>query len=251
MLEVTEIFGPTIQGEGKKIGTPSVFIRFGKCNMSCSGFEVEYETPSGAKKYSCDTYYAVDTAFRESWYKYNSHEEIIAEVAKLIPNNYKPDIVITGGEPLIYWKNEAFQKLLEYYVDHDFKVTIETNASLDIDFSKNYQKEILFSMSIKLSNSKEPLFKRINENTLTKIKHNVKEYYLKFVIEKQFITDAKKEIDDILKIIPQSKVYLMPRGDTQEEINLNAQAVIDMCVEYGFHYSDRLHIRLWDNKKGV
>ena len=50
MLEINEIFGPTIQGEGKKIGTPSIFIRFGKCNMSCQGFQVEYETPSGIKK---------------------------------------------------------------------------------------------------------------------------------------------------------------------------------------------------------
>jgi ribosome-binding ATPase YchF (GTP1/OBG family) len=46
MLEVSEIFGPTIQGEGQKIGTPSVFVRFGKCNFDCSGFGVEYTTPS-------------------------------------------------------------------------------------------------------------------------------------------------------------------------------------------------------------
>ena len=30
MLEINEIFGPTIQGEGKLVGSPSVFIRFGK-----------------------------------------------------------------------------------------------------------------------------------------------------------------------------------------------------------------------------
>ena len=49
MLEINEIFGPTIQGEGKLVGTPSIFIRFGKCNFKCEGFQVEYETPSGIK----------------------------------------------------------------------------------------------------------------------------------------------------------------------------------------------------------
>ncbi len=49
MLEINEIFGPTIQGEGKLVGTPSIFIRFGKCNFKCAGFNVEYDTPSGKK----------------------------------------------------------------------------------------------------------------------------------------------------------------------------------------------------------
>ena len=55
MLEVNEIFGPTIQGEGKLVGNLSIFIRFGKCNFKCVGFNVEYETPSGVKKCACDS----------------------------------------------------------------------------------------------------------------------------------------------------------------------------------------------------
>ena len=82
MLEITEIFGPTIQGEGKKIGSPSIFIRFGKCNLSCKGFNVEYTTPSGKKKYSCDSYYATDSQFKEYWTKYEVFEEIVNEVKK-------------------------------------------------------------------------------------------------------------------------------------------------------------------------
>lgn len=49
MLEINEIFGPTIQGEGKLVGNLSIFIRFGKCNFKCVGFNVFYETPSGKK----------------------------------------------------------------------------------------------------------------------------------------------------------------------------------------------------------
>lgn len=249
MLEINEIFGPTIQGEGKRIGTPSIFIRVGKCNMKCVGFNVEYETPSGVKKCSCDSYYAVDTAFKDQWHKMNA-EDIINKVNELKPN-YNVDIVITGGEPLLYWKNEEFQKLLKYYVSNNYKVTIETNGSLDIDFEEEYQKEILFSMSVKLSNSLEPIKKRININTLTKILTNTQDSYLKFVIDKKFIQDATNEIDAIINQIPKAEVYLMPMGDTAKEINENCEAVIDMAIQKGFKYCDRLHIRVWDNKRGV
>ena len=193
MLEVNEIFGPTIQGEGKLIGTPSVFIRFGKCNLKCVGFNVEYETPSGIKKCACDSYYAVDMAFKNSWKKYKSHTEILDEVDKLLKDynyDFNIDIVITGGEPLLYWNDLEFQKLLEHYINNNHKVTIETNASLNLNFDFDYQKKLLFSMSVKLSNSLEPLRKRVNKETLTKILTNTKESYLKFVIGKDFLNDA-------------------------------------------------------------
>lgn len=252
MLEINEIFGPTIQGEGKLVGTPSIFIRFGKCNFSCKGFNVEYETPSGIKKCACDTYYAVDTAFKDSWTKYQSHKDILDEVNKLSKKyNYKIDIVITGGEPLLYWNKQEFQNLLQYYINKGHKVTIETNASLNLNFEYDYQKDILFSMSVKLSNSLEPLKKRVNKETLKKILTNTKESYLKFVINKNSINLAINEIKDILTDIPKCDVFLMPMGDTAIEVNKNCQAVIDMSIENGYKYCDRLHIRIWDNKRGV
>ena len=254
MLEINEIFGPTIQGEGKLVGTPSIFIRFGKCNFSCTGFGVVYETPSGIKKCACDSYYAVDKEFKDTWTKYQSYNDIVAEVDNLISTynyNYKIDIVITGGEPLLYWNKKEFQKLLKHYIENGHKVTIETNASLNLNFEFDYQKEILFSMSVKLSNSLEPLNKRINKNTLVKILENTKDSYMKFVIGKDFLNKAKAEIIEILKDIPKCEVYLMPLGDTADEINKNCEDVINMAIENGFKYCDRLHIRVWNNKRGV
>ncbi len=250
MLQINEIFGPTIQGEGKRIGNPSIFIRFGKCNMTCDGFGVEYETPSGIKKCSCDSFYAADIAFKDSWQSCDDYLQIVEEVNKLLPS-YKVDIVITGGEPLLYWDDEQFQKLLKYYIDLDFHITIETNGSLDILLNENWQKKILFSMSVKLSNSGEPSRKRINTKVLTHIINFSDESYLKFVIDKEFLPKAKEEINIILKDIPACEVYLMPLGDTSEIIDENSLAVIEMAVEYGYKYSDRLHIRVWNNKRGV
>ncbi len=250
MLEVNEIFGPTIQGEGKRVGSPSVFIRFGKCNFRCEGFAVEYETPSGVKKCSCDSYYAVDPVFKDQWHTFSSANELILKVKSFLPS-YKCDIVITGGEPLLYWKNEEFQKVLKYYIQNDYAVTIETNASLNIDITQEYQKKILFSMSVKLSNSLEPLKKRVNIKTLTQIINNCEDKYLKFVINKDFLIKAKKEIEEILQQIPKVEVYLMPMGDTALQMNENSEAVINLALESGFKYCDRLHIRVWDNKRGV
>ena len=250
MLEVNEIFGPTIQGEGKKIGTPSVFVRFGKCNMQCSGFEVEYETPSGIKKCSCDSYHASDIAFRDEWQKYESADQLIAEVDKIIPD-YKVDIVLTGGEPLLYWGDTEFQKFMKHYIDNGFALTIETNGSLAIVLDKEWQKKILFSMSVKLSNSGEPLNKRVNIKALNNIINFSSNCYLKFVVDKEFLTHASDEIDSILSQIPQCEVFLMPLGDTAELIDKNSLSVIELALKKGFKYSDRLHIRVWDNKRGV
>ena len=250
MLEVNEIFGPTIQGEGKLVGNPSVFVRFGNCNMSCVGFGVEYETPSGIKKFSCDSYYASDSAFKEQWNKYESSKPLIEELNKLLPS-YKVDIVITGGEPLIYWKDIEFQKFIHYYINMGYKITIETNASINIDLVQPWHKEILFSMSVKLSNSGESLNKRININTLNNIINLNKESYLKFVINKDSIDTASNEIDMLLTQLKPCDVYLMPMGDTAEDIDNNSLSVIELCIKKGYKYSDRLHIRVWDNKRGV
>lgn len=249
MLEVNEIFGPTIQGEGKRTGNPSVFIRFGQCNMQCSGFEVEYETPSGIKKCSCDSYHASDSAFRDEWQKFETSKPLIEEVNKLLPC-YKTDIVITGGEPLLYWRDKEFQKFLHYYHAKGYHITIETNGSINIDLEP-WHKDILFSMSVKLSNSGEPVFKRINIPTLKKILELSKESYLKFVLDVDFLPQATQEIEEILTQIPPCEVYVMPLGDTAESIDKNALSVINFALKKGYKYSDRLHIRVWDNKRGV
>jgi len=228
-----------------------LYIRwwFGKCNFRCEGFAVEYETPSGIKKCSCDSFYAVDPVFKDNWHKM-SKEQILKEVKKLEPS-YQTDIVITGGEPLLYWSKDEFQDLLKYFIENNYKVTIEINASLNINFTREYQKKLIFSMSVKLSNSLEPLKKRVNQKTLKDIITNTKDSYLKFVIDKEFINKSKTEIESISSIIPSCDIYLMPMGDTADEINKHSSSVIDMAIKSGHKYCDRLHIRVWDNKRGV
>jgi len=51
-IRISEIFGPTIQGEGPLIGCPSVFVRTGGCDYRCAW---------------CDTLYAVLPEYRDQW----------------------------------------------------------------------------------------------------------------------------------------------------------------------------------------
>ncbi len=248
MLDLSEIFGPTIQGEGKRIGKVSIFIRFSKCNFSCSGFGVEYSTPEGEKKQGCDTYYAVDKSFKKEWIK-SSYEDIIQDVNQRCNKNLY-DIVITGGEPLLLWNKKDFQEILKYFVLKGHKVTIETNASIKIDFTYDYQKSILFSMSVKLSNSNEKYEKRINISALKKIIENTSSY-LKFVLNKKNIQELEKEIQELTNVLPKTDIYLMPMGENIKDLSLNDRSIIDLCIKHDYIYCDRTHIRVWGDKRGV
>ena len=130
-------------------------------------------------------------------------------------------------------------------------VTIETNASIDITLDAQWHHKLMFSMSVKLSNSGEKLSKRINSNTLNNIIKNCPKSYLKFVVDKKHILGTANEIDDITEQILPCEVYLMPLGDTSEIIDKNSLSVIELALEKGYKYSDRLHIRVWNNKRGV
>ena len=105
MLILSELFY-SVQGEGVRTGIPSIFIRVGKCNLSCPGFGCSYDV-EGKIKTGCDSYHSVDSAFKHEWEYYDNYMDIIEKVDSIIPtfsnhNMIKPDIVITGGEPLLY-----------------------------------------------------------------------------------------------------------------------------------------------------
>jgi organic radical activating enzyme len=173
---------------------------------------------------------------------------LIDEVNKFFPN-YKCDLVITGGEPLLYWNNQQFQEFLKYYINKNIFITIETNASIDIDLLPIH-KNILFSMSVKLSNTLEKEDKRININTINKILSNA-QGYLKFVLDKNFLPKADIEIKNLLSQIKHCDIYVMPKGDNKKELENNSIDVFNFAIKYGYKYSDRIHIRLFDNKTGV
>jgi len=252
MFYLTEQFF-SIQGEGKYAGVPSYFLRTAGCNLSCPGFGAAYEV-DGEIRYGCDTYFAVDSVYARSWIKVNDSAVLIETLKNEFEVlGYKPNMVITGGEPLMYHSDKTFYEVVTWLVEEEIQITFETNGTVEIDFDAYpAYRSCIFALSLKLANSGEPASKRIVPQALKNLQAYSKETFLKFTINKELIeTTAIDEINEIRALLPKLEVFCMPVGESRDTIWKNDRAVFEFCMKYNFRYSDRLHIRVFDTTQGV
>lgn len=252
MFYLTEQFF-SIQGEGKYAGVPSYFLRTGGCNLNCPGFSAAYEV-DGEVRLGCDTYFAVDGHFSSSWEKVTSSDVLTSHLKNEFERiGYVPDMVITGGEPLMYAKDDVFYNVVKWLVIQNINVTFETNGTIEIDFEKYpAYKSCTFALSLKLKNSGEPEAKRINVQALKNVQTYAKDAFLKFTIDANLVeTTAIDEINEIRNILPALDIFCMPVGESRDSLWKNDKAVFEFCMKYNFSYSDRLHIRVFDTTQGV
>lgn len=243
----------SIQGEGRYTGTPSLFFRFGGCNMKCEGFGCIESAPDGTKVLGCDTVYAVNREhFLQNWIPVKNSKELL-NILNLYDLPKKVDIVLTGGEPLIYANEAIFVEFLEALQADGHRITFETNGSLSVDFERYpIYKECIFALSVKLSNSNEPFSKRVRGDIINAIATNAKEAFFKFSIDANSIDlGLEEEILEISLHAPDCDIYCMPLGGTKEEVEANTEPLIEFCKSKGYNFSDRLHIRIWDQNRGV
>lgn len=235
-MNISEIFY-SIQGEGKRTGFPSFFIRTNFCNLRC-------KFPSGNL---CDTPY---TSWNPQGYKL-SINEIINEYEK-----YKvSDVVITGGEPTIQTKElTELSKMFKLLYD-DIYVTLETNGTVFGDFIYDVD---LVSISPKLSSSipKGTEFEKVHKNN--HINFDVLKRYHKDSDEIQwkFVVSSEEDIEEILYLqkeigFKNENIFLMPEGITSEELTKKRPLIIELCKQYKMNFTDRLQIHIWGNKRGV
>lgn len=248
MLGVSEIFY-SLQGEGEFIGTPSVFLRLGGCNLKCSGFGNQY---TGSTIIGCDSIYAANAKFSKEWKFYENAQELIFEIQSLSDVNF--DIVITGGEPTLQFGNPILLETIKYFLQKGHRISVESNGSVDFRFDE-VLKELYFTLSVKLSNSGEPINRRIKPSVIQNIIDNAKNVVFKFVLNAKMCEDgsAISEIKDLLSKLnlKNNRIYLMPQGVSVEELDKNIQKIYPLCLQEGFCLSDRIHIRIWGDKRGV
>jgi len=150
-IKVAELFY-SIQGEGRYMGVPSVFLRTFGCNFTCGGFgmppgEVSKERDQIAENISkfqnykelplvstgCDSYASWDVRFKHLS-PVVEVDGLVKSIVDLLPNKKweSEHLVITGGEPLLGWQR-AYPDLLENELMSDLKeLTFETNGTQPI-----------------------------------------------------------------------------------------------------------------------
>jgi organic radical activating enzyme len=278
-IKVSEVFY-SLQGEGRFVGVPSVFLRTYGCNFTCSGFGCKPgETSTGADEVAksielyktfndlplvetgCDSY--------ASWHPAYKHlsptqttEELVERMLALTPNNQwmqnngnDVHLVITGGEPLLGWQR-AYAELLSHPRMADLKnITFETNGTqkLHDDFAhclSHWSGQVTFSVSAKLSASGEKWEDAICPDIVCDYQ-NYGHTYLKFVVETdEHIEEAIRATDAYRRAGFTGVIYLMPQGGVVRPYESNKVRIADICCAEGWNYSPRLHVDLWGNGWG-
>jgi 7-carboxy-7-deazaguanine synthase len=238
-LPINELFY-SLQGEGKLAGTPSVFVRTSGCNLRC---------------WYCDSYHT-------SWEPTGAWleiEEILDQVTAFEAANH---VVLTGGEPLIH---DECVTLIERLAEEGYHTTVETNGIQYRDAPID-----LASISPKLANStptaeRDPKgdgewaekheSRRIDTDAFAKLVDSY-DSQLKFVVTDR---EDMAEIEDLVESIRDSAtttiadedVLLMPEGVTAEQIATRRPVVAELAQEYGYRYTPRLHVNLWNDEPGT
>ena len=277
-LKVAELFY-SIQGEGRYMGVPSVFLRTYGCNFTCGGFgmpkgqlseernKVDAESITDYKSLplvstGCDSYASWDPRFKHLSPVLDT-DAIVDSIIDILPHNRWMDehLVITGGEPLLGWQR-SYPDLLSNEKMRSLKeITFETNGTQQLstdfgvyltDWKRNREKNALtFSVSPKLSVSGEKWDEAILPDVINQYQ-NVGFVYLKFVVaSEEDVQEAVKATEEYRRGGFTGPVYLMPVGGVESVYTMNAKNVALAAMKLGFRYSDRLQVPLFKNEWGT
>lgn len=280
-LKIAELFY-SVQGEGRYMGVPSIFLRTFGCNFKCSGFgmprgqesteankiaeriqEFKFYHELPLVSTGCDSYASWHPAFKDLSAMYDT-DDIAKSIVELLPAKewQEEHLVITGGEPLLGWQR-SYPDLLDQECMKNLKeITFETNGTqpLSKEF-KNYlwhwgverrgYSSLTFSVSAKLSVSGEKREEAIKPEIVCDYER-VGYTYLKLVIATEEDAQEALEVINIYRKAGfKGPVYLMPVGGVESVYALNNRRVAELAMKNGLRYSDRLQVPLFKNEWGT
>lgn len=283
-LKISELFY-SLQGEGRYMGVPSIFLRTFGCNFTCGGFgmprgeisverdKIPAETFKDYKSLplvttGCDSYASWDPSFKHLSPVISS-SSIVSSIMSLLPHGaWKSEhLVITGGEPLLGWQR-AYPDLLQHAQMKPLReITFETNGTQKLtpefktylrdwgtgvdEHGFGYPREVTFSVSPKLPCSGEWWEDAILPEVVCEYEE-VGTVYLKFVIAtEQDFEDAERAIAVYRAKGFTGHVYLMPVGGTSASYFMNNKTVAKLAADNGLRYSARLQVDLYKNEWGT
>ena len=279
----------SVQGEGNRTGVLSVWIRFGGCNLRCSGFfqdnpadKSTWDTPpelKDPKSYKslfelpilakgCDSLYSIDPKFKHLWTEYESAAELVSSLTPLLYDgewvhpltDNAIDLCFTGGEPMLQQKAmvEIMSKI--DVEDKGITIQIETNGTQTLSPGlRNYVVENLGMAELQFNISPKLFYvtgeeDAVNYNNILEYQLLAKGSILKFVINND--NRAWDELDKHVTILKAKGVnlpiYIMPVGATkeQQEDSKVISSIATKAIERGYHVSGRLHTVIFGNKVG-
>lgn len=281
-IKVSELFY-SIQGEGRYMGVPSVFLRTFGCNFTCDGFGMPKGEKSNErhlvaarigefKQYrdlplvhtGCDSYASWDPRFKDLSPVLTT-DSIAESICEMLPYKHweSEHLVITGGEPLLGWQR-AYPELLEHPKMAGLKeLTFETNGTqplsdelynyLDKDWQGNIRdpNQLTFSVSVKLSVSGESSADAIKPEIINQYE-SIGYTYIKFVVATEEDVNEALAVKDIFRRAGfEGPIYIMPVGGVESVYSLNNRRVAELAMKHGLRYSDRLQVPLFKNEWGT
>lgn len=235
-----EIFH-SLQGEGPFTGRPSIFVRMSGCNLYCSWCDTPY------------TWNFSGTPFvHEDDVKFDKSAESVSlgleEVSAKILSFPRAALVLTGGEPLV--QQPTLIPLLRALrrVDPTWVFDVETNGT----YVPDAELDSLIShyvVSIKLGNSGVKKAHRLRGAALSFFSQSEKSF-LKCVVGAGDDVQEVEALVEQLGISP-DRTYLMPLARNVEQLTRRENTVSDLALERSMRFSDRLHLRLYGDKRGT
>lgn len=224
-LPVSEVFGPTFQGEGPFTGVRTGFVRLGLCNLSCEW---------------CDTPYTWD----RTRYDLNAEAPLttLAEVHQQLAAMDVDTVCLSGGEPLMHAR-----RLLPL-LSRDWTWHCETNGTIN---PPAYWSERVYHTSVSPKiNTSDPLKKRIKPDVLRRWNDLAMDGRACF----KFVAETRHDLVTIAELcgevgIPPDVVWVMPLGTTAEQVITTHQHLAPAIEANGWNTTTRLHVLLYGQER--